>query len=430
MKAVFAPLPANQQEVTARPKTTSSIDFITNGHSSTLGRHRYETCEKYEARARPVLKQRYLSYPVSVPDLSKEATDETIRRRQMHKEILEEDVTAFRKKFTNECTSDYFYQKHLVRDYLNTLHPYVDLNNLGSYVYTESRLKSRQAATQANEQEHNGPPIEDFLRPKDPTRPRSTGYSPGHMRSMLGLDSYGPKSSEENCMAREDGRLPSTPNIDRYRASSSTNSTVSSPTSSVDSSGGGGGSKTRPKTYSGHRGSAPVDSAETYLPFLGSPIARTVAVEALTNETQDFQVVDLNTRPTTAVTEGQTSSKKKNAAGTLGYYGPALTKEEKMLKDPFGRGVEWFTKHIDGKKVRARKAKHTTVFVRLIMKTPSIIPFIFHAHLTRMQTHTHTHTHTQTTESKRRQVVKKGGAAKAQDDRTRSFIGQERTRLF
>jgi len=59
--------------------------------------------------------------------------------------------------------------------------------------------------------------LADFIEPQDPVRPRSTGYSAGHTRSLLGLDSFGPRMAERNRLAREVGMLPDSPNVDRER---------------------------------------------------------------------------------------------------------------------------------------------------------------------------------------------------------------------
>jgi hypothetical protein len=57
--------------------------------------------------------------------------------------------------------------------------------------------------------------IEDFLQPSDPTRRRQTGYSPGHIRSVLHLDTFGPNQAKDVESQRRRGSLPSSPNSDK-----------------------------------------------------------------------------------------------------------------------------------------------------------------------------------------------------------------------
>ena len=193
-----------------RPHTVSDLESLKYGHSAQLGKHVRETADTYKSRERIILKQRYVGYPVSVPDLAVDAADETFDRRVRHLRVLEENPKAFKKKFEPECTSDFFHQKHMIRDYLSTMHPYSDPLDRGR-TYSVSRLKIKE-----KELEALAPG--DFLQPDDPVRPRTTGYSPGHTRSMLGLDSYGPRSAEKHRIAREKGEIPASPNTDRERA--------------------------------------------------------------------------------------------------------------------------------------------------------------------------------------------------------------------
>ena len=109
--------------------------------------------------------------------------------------MLNDDISIFRKKFFQECTTDYFNQKHLIRDYLNTMHPYSDPLDRGR-TYSKSRL-------QIKDKDLSPLPMGDFLQPEDVTRPRSTGYNSGHVRSMLKLDNFGPEAARRNRYARK-----------------------------------------------------------------------------------------------------------------------------------------------------------------------------------------------------------------------------------
>lgn len=76
--------------------------------------------------------------------------------------------------------------------------------------HSESRLKSRPSSTQFFSM-----PAQDFLVPGDPIEYRTTGFSAGHVRSMMHLDTYGPKDSIETEIKRAEGIIPKSPNLNK-----------------------------------------------------------------------------------------------------------------------------------------------------------------------------------------------------------------------
>eukprot|EP01042_Synura_sphagnicola_P001589 gene1589-1844_t len=54
----------------------------------------------------------------------------------------------------------------------------------------------------------------DFLNPEDLESVRRTGYGKGHVRTMLGYDSFGPKHSASLTKRRLAGQLPQAQNVD------------------------------------------------------------------------------------------------------------------------------------------------------------------------------------------------------------------------
>ena len=97
MEGVFNPIPRSTV-VPVRPKSVQFCDRLKSTSTLALSGHDYRTCEKHGPRDKPVLQQRYVGYPVCVPDLSKPAVEETMMRRQVHKELIEmTDGKAFRK---------------------------------------------------------------------------------------------------------------------------------------------------------------------------------------------------------------------------------------------------------------------------------------------------------------------------------------------
>ena len=78
MKKIFTIIPYVKGAGVRRPHTVQVLDGIKYGSSKVMTKHDVFTCDKYKARERPVLQQRGVGYPVHVPDISAEATNETL----------------------------------------------------------------------------------------------------------------------------------------------------------------------------------------------------------------------------------------------------------------------------------------------------------------------------------------------------------------
>ena len=97
MHAVFNPPPRGTL-VSERPKTVSFLDTIKSSSSNAFNGHDYKTSSKLGPRDRRVLQQRYVGYPVCVPDVSKDAVEETMLRRTAHQDVYQmTEGNAFRK---------------------------------------------------------------------------------------------------------------------------------------------------------------------------------------------------------------------------------------------------------------------------------------------------------------------------------------------
>ncbi len=433
-----------------RPHTvdSNSVTFFKYGHSSCLTKHDFSVVDKSGPRDKPILNQRYVGFPIAVPDVSQPSVNEVTFRRTAHKKFLDENKALFRKKFYAECTSDHFHQSHLIRNYLNTMHPYSDPQDRGR-TYSQSRLKTK-------ERDLDPLPSGDFLNPKDPTRPRSTGYSPGHTRTILGLDSFGPNDSKRLEYARMVGELPASPNVDRERPfmnrdlsasppldTARTTSTVSTPPSSAQG-------RSRPRTMGS------LDNPDMYLPPNMSRKDMTdgrshnyqtnnrdigagnnasydngritssgsnginkfddsIGISGITKNIHGFDPspetqggihtggdnqsrgskdskrssnqrqraatsagsrvqMNLPEIDTTGFYDGEDNNGGNNTArsatsrggikppgipkppnentqtGKLGYHGQAIEKEDIIMKDPIGRGIDWYNKLIESKK--------------------------------------------------------------------------------
>ena len=111
---------------------------------------------------------------------------------------------VFRKTAEKESTSDYFYQKHLIRDFLNTMH-----------VPEKKTLSRRPMTTPMPDRDHAH---KDFIDTRNPVKDRNqTGYNRGHIRSILQLEAFGPQQSDAVREERSRGSLPQSPNTDRNR---------------------------------------------------------------------------------------------------------------------------------------------------------------------------------------------------------------------
>lgn len=199
--------------------TSQKLHYLKRGHTVSIGNHSTQTCDKYVIRSSKVLRNRGPSYPAQVPDIAVDAVNETHLRILIHNDILKSDTQAFKLKSGAESTSDYFNQKHLVRDYLYDMHPYYDPHDIGGTVYNRSILKIREEQRDKSNYDddiHDKEVMEDFLEASDPIRPRSTGYSRGHLRSIAKVDTFGPADSLEKTLKRELGLLPP-PNPNRYK---------------------------------------------------------------------------------------------------------------------------------------------------------------------------------------------------------------------
>ena len=130
---------------------------------------------------------------------------ETISRRFAHRELMSANngMGLFRRDARPESTSDYFAQKHVVRNFLNDMHQPL-----------KKTLPRRPVTT--GDMSPRGAGQKDFIDPKDPVNNRQVGYNKGHIRSLLDLDTYGPNNSREIMERREDGSLPASPNTDRF----------------------------------------------------------------------------------------------------------------------------------------------------------------------------------------------------------------------
>lgn len=197
----------NQREEDPLKKTPAY--YLKAGSSSSI-REWKDGCAEM-VRPRSALLERPASHPQLVADLSVEAVEESIYRRTLHEYLFKEEPNAFKKLFLPESPSEFYLQRHLVRDFLLDLHEHHAPRDVATpkFPITKS-LKEKPPPVELRSV------IEDFLQPKNLTRRRVTGYSPGHIRSLLDLDTFGPNHSQKVEMKRSTGLLPMSPNASRF----------------------------------------------------------------------------------------------------------------------------------------------------------------------------------------------------------------------
>jgi len=103
----------------------------------------------------------------------------------------------------------------------------------------------------------------------------------------------------------------------------------------------------------------------------GGPIVNPLAQRASTADSKGrvtiderLDINDNNSRDNRSRTSSRGGSKPRlpkpnpyTQTGTLGYHGPAIGKEELLMKDSIGRGVEWWQNFDDRKKKKGETKK-------------------------------------------------------------------------
>ena len=203
--------------------------------SSSLLTHSHSVCFRYHPGVPETVHPRSAElprniacYPALLRDNSREHVEELKSRKKVHGELLGRDPAIFHRKAGE--TNQHFQRMHNTRDLLNDIHVMSDPNDIVPHKYTFSRLKKSESSDLRSR-------MEDFLRPHDPIRPRSSGYSNSLLRSMMQLDTFGPIHSSEVDAMRSKGELPPCPVLDRNRHLRSDLSHLSSLSTDTPSTG-------------------------------------------------------------------------------------------------------------------------------------------------------------------------------------------------
>jgi len=276
-----------------------------------------------------------------VPDISAEHVDESELRRVASNVLFESDKNVFKRRFQPECTSDVFKLKHEVRHYLDTMHPYRDEQDKYR-TFTKSRLGDSDKRAPDSRGKHG-----DFLNPRSSSGQRTTGYAPGHIRSVLQLDTYGPEHSREVENKRGAGLLPDSPNCDRNRelrlevCAEMNKKTLRGFERAAPNTGrSDDSSKGLPSVMSLPR--VPTDSRGGSRPLTGTRGDKASA--GMLN-------VSLKARASTAGT------KTRYHPGTAPTADNCPTYADRMMTDSAARSLEWYNGYVRGVQDKAREVQ-------------------------------------------------------------------------
>mmetsp|Transcript_15662 Transcript_15662/g.16406 ORF Transcript_15662/g.16406 Transcript_15662/m.16406 type:complete len:322 (+) Transcript_15662:26-991(+) len=195
------------------PEGKIAVSTIKSGHSLSLDGHTSTIANIVAPRS--ALLTRALSTPKIPVDTSYESVQENINRKILHSQVFSSNPNIFKRLAPENSCSNYIEQKHLIRDLLPTMHPISDPRDISppKFGYNFPRIPRENSELISSQQ--------DFLQPRTLVESRRTGYSRGHIRSILELDTFGPQHSERVNEERLAGTLPMSPNVDRNHSPNS-----------------------------------------------------------------------------------------------------------------------------------------------------------------------------------------------------------------
>jgi hypothetical protein len=251
----------------------------------------------------------------------------------------------FRRKDKAEGTNHIIKIRQASKDLMEGMHDLKDLKDLDKTKTGRYSFSRRADDKKMLDDYHfmNMLPLEDFVRPESPVTPRTTGYSSGHIRSMLKLDTFGPTGSVLANAQRDLGLLPASPNVDRHLLLNHRLDGVHGPSSR--------GGSDNVSTHSGGTKSYASSHASDYLPSLAHEAMRVTTGDTHGKTMKKYFKQTSNVIPDDNPFNSPPSplssgfSRKSLRPGTLGYHGPALSHSDRLLGDPFLKSKEYFKAH-------------------------------------------------------------------------------------
>jgi len=356
-----------------------TLDLYKSGSTISLLGHDTKLQKMLGSRDQLLLPSRGPAYPAHALDLSYELAAENHSRRRQHRNILDQNPTAFRRKDKPESASGELHQRQIMRDLLGEMHQLKDYGDINkSKRYTRSILVEKTMRDTRELDEYHFQtmkPLDDFIRPDDQASPRLTGYDSGHVRSILKLDVYGPASSAAISREREQGSKPVSPNVDRHlildpgyslRSPQDSNSRASSANST---SYNGAFPQIKTIRRRGNSASGMANSTEGMQKFFHSSSAQalggTGGSGGRLHVAADDPGVDF-AGEAGLIFGGRRSagSRASKNGGSRGHFpgqtfpGVAISQEERMQGgDPFLRRTSWYRNYAEQKKNNAQYKK-------------------------------------------------------------------------
>lgn len=318
---------------------SSLLQKLRHHHTTSLDHHSPSTVPKHHSRSSDLLPSRTNSpaFPAFTLDSSLELVMENKERRQLHSRLMERDPSVFRKRCVPESSSSLLKQRSLMNDFMSGMHGLRDIHDLNKQRAQRVTFSIRRDKDLKDKQDleehlfHNLPPIEDFLRPHSPVTPRTTGYEVGHIRSLLKVDTFGPANSLRVSRERESGQLPPhSPNVDRFRNESVAGSVRLMTGSRASTTSG---SKRNNNTNNNNNNNNLAENRSS----LGSSISS--MKDLFHYSSADLINFENNNN-------NNMNSRAMTPAGTLGYYGPAYSEDEKLLVDPLLKRKTWHKSYV------------------------------------------------------------------------------------
>ena len=214
------------------------------------------------------------------------------------------------------------------------MHPYRDPQDKYRK-FTQTRVKRIETTPESPTT------LEDFLRPGELVSERKTGYNPGHIRSVLQLDTFGPEHSATVEYKRNEGKLPESSHLDRnkdLRVDICSASNKRSPVLNKSSKTLLDSFKLESKLSEKSSNERPISAGDATLPSIGSSSMGNMSIPRTATGTSRYS-------------PKATSGKILFRPGTVPNPQTSPTKDDHLMTDSCARSAEWYRLYVENIKV-------------------------------------------------------------------------------